>query len=273
MLRQATSRTFVPSNRKVFSDFLAAYTLLACSFGINFHVPNASLFSFALQREQKAGPPGIRYRSAQPAVPEHSLNVQAFDNDEGVATDQTKRNLVVVFTPKIPNAGVKLGKSSNRFAPVLTTFLLPGHAAGDTPQLRQSVFQVTGIRFPFAIRSGEERFQTHVDASWWPASIRKRDVWQHAREDHIPLTCFALDRNSLDFSIDGAMQLDTKRSNMLDVQSRILETDAITVGGELDAIVAVPSSKARITWLFAGPEAPEECLEGFVQSSHRRLRR
>lgn len=270
--RQAAVRAIVPTVGERLAHFAAApIAFLACAFGINFHEANSAAFGLASQRQQKAGPSGICYRPAQPAVPEHPPDVQAFGRDEAVTTDQTKGNPMMMLAAQVADAGVNPLQTANGLVAVLAALFLAADSTAGNPQLGQRVLEVSRVRFPDAVRRGKERFQSHVDADSRLAVVRNGNVPQLTREGDVPLARLALERHGLDRAFHRAMQLDANRADMLDVQARPMQTDAVAVGGKLDAVETVLSLEAWVAGFAPGSATAEERLKGAVQTAHRRL--
>ena len=78
----------MPALGEVLANLLAADAFLTCSARIDSHEPHASFLGFALQHVQEAAPGDIADCPRQPAVPEHPLDVQAFDSDQAIGRDQ-----------------------------------------------------------------------------------------------------------------------------------------------------------------------------------------
>lgn len=115
----------MPAIFKLLGYILAATTaFLTCSTGINLHHRSASFFGFVLQDSQELAPASIRDRTGQRAVLDHVLHGQAFHSDEPEATNELISNLVVMFTPPVPDPGVNRPDDARSFPSVLSAFLL-----------------------------------------------------------------------------------------------------------------------------------------------------
>ena len=141
LLRQATLWAIVPAVTQGLSDLCAADAQLACPAWIDHQHLAPSTFSLGAKYLLKPGPSGISNRPGQPAVPEHSLNVQAFRSDQAEATNQTNSHLVVVFLAKVGHTGVQLGHLLAGLAPVAPALLFAGETSAQPAQFRQLVLE------------------------------------------------------------------------------------------------------------------------------------
>src|SRR5262249_54191911 len=93
-------------------------------------------------------------------------------------------------------------------------------------------------------------------------------VRKDTRETDIPLARLAPKGNSLDFALDGTMQFNADHANMLNAKPITVQSNAVAISRECEAVVAVSCLEARIAWLLSGLETAEETLKCFVQSPH-----
>ncbi len=164
MKRQAAGRAVVPANRQVLTDLFAARACLACSSRVNFHDLNASVFCFAFQDSNEAGPSSVTDRTGQPAVLEHIRYVQAFDSDESVATDQLDRSRVVMFATEISDSIVYFSEPTSKLASPAATLSLSANSSPCAAKSRDCSPEVSRIRLVVSVASRKERLQSNVNA-------------------------------------------------------------------------------------------------------------
>jgi hypothetical protein len=270
--RQIAVWALVPANREVFTNLAAATAaLLACATGIDFHNYNTSFFSFVFQYVHEAAPSGIRDCPGQPVVPEHPLDVQAFDSDQTIGKDQTTGDLKVMLAANVLDASMNPLQTMDGLPSVLPAFLFATDGTTVAAKNGKLVLEITRVRLGLAVTGCQEVRQTHVDADGRLATVRDRNVWQLAREDDIPLARFTLERDGLDRVFHRSMQLDADRTDVLNAKTVSDEPDAITVSWESETVEAVPALEARVAWLLADLDATEEVLKRPLQPSHRGL--
>jgi hypothetical protein len=273
MKRQPTTCAVVSAGGKVFADHgRATAALLTGAPGIHLHKLDTGTLSLVSQDIQEAGPAGVTDCQGQPAVPQHPANVEAFGSDKAVSKDQSTGDLIMMFAPQIPHAGVDALEPLDGLAAVAAALLPPAYSPRRFPKLRKSFLQISGIGFVGAFAGSEEVFEPNVDADGLIAAGFYLGVSQVAGKDQEPLASFAFERGCLDRPLMRAVQLDSYRADMLDAKAIVNQLDAIPVGWEFNAVVAVSGLKAGIARFAAALlDSAEEVGEGFVQASHRGL--
>ncbi len=271
--RQTAMRAIMPTNREGFLYLLAALAaLLTCSTGINLHELRTSLFCFVSQHVQKAGPAGVADCPSQPAVPQHVSHVKAFHSEQTICKDQTIGYLIVVFASAIANPSMNDLETASSLAAVYSSPLFAGYRTTGNPQLWESGFEVSRIRLVPAVACCQKRFQPNVDANGGQCGRFNRNVRQLTRRNDVPLAGLPLDCDRLDCAFGGTVQLDTNHANVLHSQPVALQANAVTVGGELDAIEIITAAKPGITGLgVAFLDPPKEVGKRLVEPTHRGL--
>ena len=266
--RQTTVRTIVPANRQVFLDLLAAAAaLLACAFGIDFHNRNTSFCSFVLEDAHERAPGGIRDRPGQPAVPQHPLDVEAFDSDQAICEDQTTGDLVMMLVANILDAGMNRLQTTGGFPSLAAALPFASDSAASATKRGQFLLKITRIGFALTVAGGKERFQAHVDADRWFPVIGKGNVGQFAGENDEPLVRFTLERGGLDRAFCGAMQLDADRADVVDAETVVVQQfDAVAVAAKGKAIETVPSLETRVAGLGTFLDSAKKVGKGAIQS-------
>ena len=122
---QAAVRADVLPNGEVLSDLFAARAAsLRSSPRIHSHHRDTGSFSLVSQDRQEAAPSGILDCPAEPVVPDHSANVQAFHRDQTVATDQVQSSFMMMLTPLVGDVGMKNTNDLGGLAPIRAALLL-----------------------------------------------------------------------------------------------------------------------------------------------------
>jgi hypothetical protein len=229
MQRQTTVRAIMPAFRKCFAHFLsAAAALLACTTGIDFHEPHASLFSFAAQYAHEAAPGSVRDCPAESVAPQHPQDVEALHCNQAVGKDQTTGDLMMMLTAQVAHAGMNPLQAAHRLAAIAAAFLLAGDGTAGAAQLGQGFLEAARIGFPFAVGRSEERFLPHVDTHGRLAGINNRHVGQLAGKHDVPLAGFALQGDGLDRTLNRAVQL-TRRSFVNQADCSVYFTERCSV--------------------------------------------
>lgn len=255
-------------------DRTAATALLACSTSRDLHDRNTGTLSLVFQRRQEAAPGGVRNRTAQPVVPEHPSDVQAFHRDETVATAQFQSSLVSVISPQVRNPGVQLPKLLHGLLAVLAALLLSAHGSAGSSEGWKLGLQVSGVGLVLAIGCGQKAFDADVYTNGGIVAGRDIDIPKVAGKDGEPLVTFELEADGLDRAIDCPVQLDLDRSDVLDAQLAVgKQLDAVAVGRKLDGLKSALGLEARVSGLLSGLDAAEEGRERLVEPPHRGLGR
>ena len=215
---QAT-RAVVPALCQILLHYRAALTaLLACSASIHVDYLDAGTFSLASKYKQECIPACILDRTSQPAVPQHALHVQAFHSDSPIQSNQLQSNLVMVLAPQVANAGVSLLELEDSLPSIGTTSRLSADRPLHAPQFRQGGFQVRRTSNLISVRCSQERFNPNINSNRRGRTCGDVLFSKIAREDCIPLTAFALQRDGLNFPLDVAVHLNANRPDKLQAQ-------------------------------------------------------
>ena len=241
LLRQATLWAIVPAVTQGLSDLCAADARLACPAWIDHQHLAPGAFSLGAKYLLKSGPSGISNRPGQPAVPEHSLNVQAFRSDQAEATNQTNSHLVVVFLAKVGHTGVQLGHLPAGLAPIAPTLLLAAEAPAQSTQFRQFLLEESGIVDRLPLTGGEEVRQANINSDLRVHPLRDVQFAQITGQNDKPLATFPLDAQGLDVTLPGAVELYTDCADVLKAQAIASNPATVAVRGELKAVEEIPA--------------------------------
>jgi len=258
------------ANAKLLTNLTAAATaLLAGSTSIHTHHNNTGAFSLMLQGCQKASPGDIGNRAAQPAVPQHPLDVQAFYRDEAVATAQFEGSLVSVVMPEIPDAFMDSLQLMDSLTSIRSSLLLATYGTARPTEGWQFVFEVFWVRLMVSIGGRVEAFNTYVDSYKRIFARLNLNLSEVTREDDIPLVVLQFKSDRLDLTFNRSVLFDLQLANMLNAEFSVFEKfDAVAVVGKGYGGKPALGLEARITWLFLGLYTAKERLEGTVESSH-----
>lgn len=253
--------------------FAATAALLACSPRIHRHHSDTGTFGLVSQDRQEAAPCGVRDCPAEPVVPDHSANVQAFYRDQSIATDQVQRSFMMMIAPLVSDVGMKNTDNIHGFASIRAALLLAADSALGATQGREFLLEKARVLDDLSVRSGEEVFEADVDTNSGQRARLNMHISEVAGQNDEPLVTFALERRRLDATFDGAVDLTADHADMLHAESVVVETDSVAVGWELDAIEAVPCFETRVSWSLSSLYSPEERDERLVETAHRGLGR
>ena len=262
----------MPALGQFLANLLAADAFLTRSARIDSHEPHASFLGFALQHVQEAAPGDIADCPRQPAVPDHPLDVQAFDSDQAIGQDQLQGDLVVMLAAKVADASVNFLETTDSLPAIASALLLTADGPADPAQVGQRVLEIPRVRDVFAVASGKEGFQPDVDADGWLALVRDRRVRQFAGEYSVPLAGFTLERHRLNLALDRTVQFHADQSDMLHAKTvAVEESDAVAVSREGETVEPVAPLESRIAGLLAVVDAAEEVFKRPLQAPHRGL--
>lgn len=153
-------------NRQSLFDYLAALAAgLACVLCVNQCHLNAGAFSLANQDLDEAVPACIRDTPAQPAVPQHPLNVEAFRNDEPVSVNQRTSDLMVEVTSTVRNFLMQRHHPILDGASPIASALASIQCPLALPKFWQCPLQGSTIAQAFAARRCDKCLQANVDTN------------------------------------------------------------------------------------------------------------
>ena len=274
MQGQTAIRADVLTDREALADRLSATrTLLRSAPRIHFHHCDTGAFGLVSQDHEEAAPGGIHDCPAEPVVPDHPSDVQAFHRDQAVATDQVQSGLVMMIAPLVGDVGMKNADNLDGLAMIRSALLLSTDGTLCTTQGREFLFEKARILDNLTVRGGQEVFKTHVDANGGQDARFYLYVTDVAGQNNEPLAAFALKRGRLDNAFNGAVDLTANHSYVLNAKPVVVESDSVSVGRELDAVESVPRLETRVAWNLSRLRAAEESDERFVESAHRCLSR
>lgn len=258
------------------SEFLvnvraACRTLLASTPRIHSRHRDTGSFSLVSQDRQEATPCGVRDCPAEPVVPDHSANVQAFHRDQTVATDQVQRSFVMMFTPLVGDVSMKNTDGLDGLASIRSALPLATHGTLSAPQRREFLFEEARVLDDFSVRGGEEVFESNVDAHGGQRTRFGVDFSDVAGQDDEPLVALALNRGRLDAALNGPVDLTPDHPDVLHAESVSIQSDPVAVGRKFDTVEAILGFEARIAWLLSGLHATKKCDKRLVESAHRGL--
>ena len=269
---QAAVRADVLPNGEVLSVLFAARAAsLRSSPRIHSHHRDTGSFSLVSQDRQEAAPCGVRDCPAEPVVPDHSANVQAFHRDQAVATDQIQSSLVMMFTPLVGDVGMKNTNDLCGFPSIRAALLLATDGALGSTQRGKFLLEKTRVLNDLAVRSGQEVFESHVNADGRQDTRLNVHVAEVAGQNDEPLVSLALERCRLDDALNRPVDLAANHADMLHAKSVVVQTDAVSVGRERDAVEAVLGFESRVARCLTSLHSAEERDERFVETTHRGL--
>jgi hypothetical protein len=253
--------------------FTATAALLACTPRIHSHHRDTGTFGLVSQDRQEAAPCGVRDCPAEPVVPDHSANVQAFHRDQAVATDQVQRSFVVMLSPLIGDVGMKNTNDLDGLASIRAALLLAADGALSTTQSRKFLFEEARVLDNLTVGSGKEVFESHVNADGRQDTRLNVHVAEVTGQNDEPLVTLTLERGRLDDALDRPVDLAANHADVLHSETVIVQADAVAVGWELDAVEVVACLEARVARPLPSLHATEERDERLVETAHRGLSR
>jgi hypothetical protein len=206
------------------------------------------------------------------AGPDGASDVEGFVGYQVVPIYQLAGLLVVEVSPLIGRLFVEARHALTSFATPVRAFLFSRARTLRPPELFLRVLIVTRWLYGLAIGGRKEALQSKVYTNSLTLSSSRGSIAHIADEDGVPLAARPLDRDGLDLSLDGPVQLDLDVPNVLEIAPSVLEPATVAVGRELDKPETVPTFEARIPWSFSSFNSAEEGSEGTVQSAERGLR-
>lgn len=271
--RQATMRTIVLADRKGFPDNRStSTTFLTRSSCVDSYHRDTGAFSLVTQGCEEAIPRDIRNRPGKPVILEHSSNVQAFHRDKPVATDKFQCGLMSMLVSKVFYPGMNALQFFDRFLSIFASLLFSAYKATGTTKSRQFLFLVSWVGFMFSVGCGVKMLKADIDSNGRIGTRFDMNFSEVAGQDNVPLASLALQCRRLDDALDLSMLFDSDLAHVLNSQFTIRhQSNPISVGRKLDAVKAICGLEARIAWLIPILHAPEECDEGFIETTHRGL--
>ena len=277
--RQAATRAFMPSVRKLLSDLgPAAAAKLARPPRIDFHERGIGFLALLPRRPQKQPPSRVGDRTGQPAVPEHVPDSQALHGYRPESTDQASGSLVNEVPPLLPDPPVDSGQGlpglvpSIALPPLHPVVLVPLRPAPQGPvgpaESRERFLEEPGIGDLLPAVEGREGLQPHVDPDGGVLAPGGGGVAQVAGGDQEPLVPLPLQGERLDLALDVAIGMNLDPADPADPYPLGLgiELDPVAGRRELDHVKFLGSLGSGMTPFGALPLASlEEGLEGSVQ--------
>ena len=274
MQDQAAMRAAVPAFRKLLRyGYAAATAFLAGSRGIYFDNQGTGAFSLVLQGRDESAPGDVTDRPAQPAVPHHPTDVEAFHRDKAVAFYQRKSFLMTMISSFVSDLGVQPVDTGSSLLSVGAALFLSREGSLCPAQGCDLAFKIAGVRNMLAIARGQERLNPHVQTDCRQGAVLACDVRQKTADLGEPFPGVMGDQQGPNLRIfrQWPVELDPDRSDMLNTELYSKEPDPVSVDREFDAVEPVGCLEPGISGLFAGFDTHEERLERLVEPAHGAL--
>lgn len=266
---QATPRTLMPALAEGFRRVRSAGACLTRATRVNLHELSASVFSFVGNQVEKGSPSGIPDRLRQHSTGK-SLDVQIFDGNQAVIINQPTTNLVVKVCALVANVKVRALQKLNGFTSVIATFLSSGNLALCASQFRLGFSVPVWIVNLYSVAQSGECGQTNINADLF--NRRGQRFWRaFNRKANVPASGFALDRDSLDSSLNGTMQLDLDESDALQAQFEVSQLAPVAIRRVCDAVETRMRLEARESGFLFCFDATKESLERLVNAAQHIL--
>jgi hypothetical protein len=153
----------------------------------------------------------------------------------------------------------------------LAAALAPGKPTLGADEVCQPALEVSGIVDLLAIRKTGKAVQSDIYADILER-LRQRDIVPLDGKTRVPVVRVTLDRDGLDLTLHGSVQLDLDETSTLDTQLAVIEQSAaIAAGRKGDAVVPPERAEAREAGLLAASYTSEERSEGLIQSAEHIL--
>lgn len=189
------------TNKKRLLYGLAAPAAFLCSaLWINADNLSASFFRFAAQECDEVVPSSITNTTSQPVVPEHPLDIQAFNSDGVVSVDQSSSDLVVHVHSGISHLSVQGRDTLLDLFPGGTALLTARQGTLAATKILEVAFQGTAVSEGVTFGSGGECLEPDINAyrSRTTRGIRFRHFDAEANE---PLAVLADDSGLFDSGV------------------------------------------------------------------------
>jgi len=214
----------------------------------------------------EARPCYLANRQGKSAVPDHSLDVQAFHSNPAVARNQVIGNFVPVFSAKVSHSSVQPVDLSTLLCPVASTLLLARERSLRTPQLRQLAFKKTRVGNLFSVRSRCELSEPNVQTDSREHVCDLDRLRNFASHHHEPSIGFTLKAKSLDRSLNLTVQAYADRPDVLYAEFVPFESNPVSVAREENRIESISRLETRVSRFLTGFDASKEIGESFIES-------
>src|ERR1700736_3076383 len=228
--RQAALRTLMPTLTERFRYACAAETSLRCAARIHFHQHPTSFFRFVGELCDERRPAGVVDRLGQHAAGK-SFDVQIFDSDYAVFTDQPSTSLMVRISALVSDVRVCALQQFNRFAATMGAFLSPRYLSLRFAELPLCFAVESRILNLGPVRDRCKTHHTNIEANAFCAYGQRRGFAFYG-EAGVPASRFALDSKRLNRPLKRPVQFDSHVSNLGQAQPAILEREPRLSVGE-----------------------------------------
>src|ERR1035441_8557949 len=219
--RQSAGGAIVPTICESLGHSLPAHARLRRAARVNLDHFSTGAFSLVENHFQEYRPSCIVNRLRQHSGAQ-SLHVQIFDGDHAVLVHQLTGEFVLEVAPLVADVNVRPLKQAYCLPPTVAALLPPRHLALTSAQVRFRVSVVPGVLYLRTIGQHGKAVQPNVDSGSAVAGRQRLRATLYAKA-HEPAARFAFDRDRLNHTFQGTVQVDFNVTAPLDAQFASVE--------------------------------------------------
>lgn len=240
-------------------------TSLSCAARVHAKEVASGTFSLVRNLFNELSPSGIINRLGQHCTCQ-AANVQVFDSDCAVVSNQPLANLMMKIRSLVANVSVRSLQKQHGFPATIATLLPSRHSALRSAKLSLRLAVIAWIRNLRSVAQGGKGGKPHINSDAFIAREQRLCVALDG-EASKPTSSFALDRQGLNHALNRSMQPDLNQTDALQSQLAIIQhAAAVAVRRKRDAVKTGVRLETRVTGLQAAPDAEEESLERLINS-------